>query len=168
MLSEKITDGNFNPCEVTYIPIVTRYASRGVLTNHKNDVAMIYMSQNGFYKLPGGGIEGNETKEIAFMREIKEETGYVCEIIQELGYIEEHKNRTNFCQHSYCFLAKVIGKMDDNMLTDNVKSLGFELKWMDIGEAIKRMRQALKVCEDYKLRFVILRDQIILEYVMKR
>ena len=150
----------------TYIPIVSRYASRGVLMNHKNEVAMIYMSQNGFNKLAGGGIEANETKEIAFMREIKEETGYACEIIQELGYIEEHKNRTNFCQYSYCFLAKVIGEMNDKMLTDNEKLLGFELEWMNIDEAIKRMRQALKACEDYKMKFMILRDQIILEYVM--
>jgi len=167
MLSEKITDANFYHCEIAYIPKISRFASRGVLMNQKNEVALIFMRQNGLYKLAGGGLEANETEEMAFLREVEEETGYTCEIIQALGYIEEHKNRTDFCQYSYCFLAKVIGESKNIMLTDIEITLGFELEWMDIDEALKRMKQALEVCDDYKMKFMMIRDKLILEYVME-
>lgn len=51
---------------------------------------MMFMSKNGYHKLPGGGIEASETPDLAFLPEVKEETGYDSVILEKLGCIEEH------------------------------------------------------------------------------
>lgn len=43
----------------------------------------------------GGGIESNESLEDAVHREIAEEIGYTCEIIDHIGYIVDHYNVLN-------------------------------------------------------------------------
>lgn len=91
LLLAKITDADIIGGKFGYLDKITRYAARGILIDEKKNVAMMFMSKNGFYKLPGGGIEALETPEIAFIREVKEETGYSSTIIEKLGYIEEHK-----------------------------------------------------------------------------
>lgn len=63
MLKKIITDSDFYPCKTEYILEINRYASRGMLIDELGNVAMMYMSKNGFYKLPGGGLEKNETEE---------------------------------------------------------------------------------------------------------
>ena len=100
MLIKKITDQDIFGGTFELMEKVSRYASRGVLIDDQLNAAMMYMSEPNLYKLPGGGIEADETREEALLREIKEETGYEAEIIYDLGYIEEHKNRNNFMQIS--------------------------------------------------------------------
>lgn len=165
MLKKIITDSDFYPCKTEYILEINRYASRGVLIDELDNVAMMYMSKNGFYKLPGGGLEKNETEVQAFIREIKEETGYNCEIISKFGFVEEHKNRNGFFQYSHCFYAKTVGDITEYHLTDNEKELGFKLEWFSIEEAIKIMGICLKKCNDYGFRFMLLRDLSILQYL---
>lgn len=166
-LIKKITDANFFDCIPSYMDIVTRYASRGIVFNDSNQIAMLYVSNNQSYKLPGGGIEGIETEKEAFLREILEETGYKVEIIEELGIIEEHKIKNNFMQISYCFTSKAISKHEIH-LTDHEIFLGMELVWVSIYDAIDIINKCIKSCDDYKMKFMLLRDKTILTIAINK
>jgi len=60
----------------------------------KNDMLLAIEKPDGYF-LPGGGIDPGETKEIALLREIFEETGHQGKIISYLGvanqYVQSHK-----------------------------------------------------------------------------
>lgn len=167
MLISKITDADIIGGKAEYLNEVTRYGARGILIDDNLNIAMMFMSKNGYYKLPGGGIEGSETDEIAFLREVKEETGYGSVIVKRLGYIEEHKMQNKFMQISYCFVAR---KNSDNQtvsFTDNEKALGFSSIWMTYENALGVMTKSFESCKDYSMRFILLRDKIILESAYK-
>jgi 8-oxo-dGTP diphosphatase len=142
---------------------ISRYGSRGVLLNNELNIAMMFMSQLNLYKLPGGGVEEGENKEEAFLREIREETGCEAEITHELGYIEEHKNRNDYMQYSYCFIASVLKNNDDATLSENEINLGMEVKWMTLDKALELMNNSIHSCDDYSTKFMLLRDKTILE-----
>lgn len=62
---------------------VIRNGARGIVIRQDGKIAIFYKSNKKQYKLPGGGIENNETPEIAFKREVLEETGCNVEIIKK-------------------------------------------------------------------------------------
>jgi len=63
----------------------------------------------GYWALPGGKVEAEETVEEAIVREVKEETGLKVEIIRKIG--EYHYSGTNneidYDYYPTCFLVKV-------------------------------------------------------------
>ncbi|MCS7461744.1 NUDIX domain-containing protein [Paenibacillus doosanensis] len=165
-LIKRITDSDFMGGAPVWIDKVSRYGSRGVLVDGEMNVAMMYMAKTKLYKLPGGGVDEGEDRQAAFLREIKEETGYEAEIVHELGYIEEHKNRNQFMQYSYCFIAKAC-KKGVTMLSENEARLGMETRWMPLDQALEAMNNSARNCEEYSAKFMILRDKTILEKAME-
>jgi 8-oxo-dGTP diphosphatase len=166
-LIRRLTDSDILGGPPVWINSVSRFSSRGVLVDEQLNVAMMYMSQLNLYKLPGGGVEEGEVKEEAFLREVREETGFEAEIIHELGYIEEHKNQNNFMQYSYCFVAKALEYIDDATLSESEIKLGMEAQWMPLTKALELMNESVYRCEDYSTKFMILRDKTILEEAVK-
>ncbi|WP_127531442.1 NUDIX hydrolase [Paenibacillus kobensis] len=162
-LIRTITDSDFIGGRIVLLPFVSRVASRGVLLNEKKQIAMMDLATLKLSKLPGGGVEKGENYEQAFVREIKEETGYVCEIVHTLGYIEEHKNRNNFMQRSYCYIAKASNDCGPVMLTAQEKRLGMNLNWMHMKDAIRTLSHSAAVLKDHSSRFTLLRDLTIIE-----
>lgn len=161
-LIKRITDSDILGGIPEFMDTISRYGSRGVLVDNMLNVAMMYMSKSNLYKLPGGGVNDGENMEDAFLREIKEETGYEAEIIHELGYIEEHKKRNDFMQFSYCYIAKA-QKRQNTMLSESEIQLGMVVKWMTQDRALEVMNYSVLNCEDYSTKFMILRDKTILE-----
>lgn len=168
-LIDRITDADFEYGEIEYLDRISRYAARGVVIKPGKiaKVAMIHMSSNGFYKLPGGGMESNESKEDAFRREVLEEVGYRVDIIHHLGIIEEHKVRNNFKQVSYCFIGETRGEKQETQLTKSEKFLGFQVKWMTLPQARRAMCQSIAKCNEYTMRFLLKRDKQIIERAME-
>ncbi|WP_274365884.1 NUDIX hydrolase [Paenibacillus thermotolerans] len=162
-LIKRITDHDINGDFPSFIETVSRYASRGVLIDDDLNVAMMYMSNLNLYKLPGGGVDEGENRVDAFLREIKEETGYEADLIHELGYIEEHKKRNDYFQLSYCYVAKARNNAGPAMLTEEEIQLGMTVKWMKLDEAVELMNRSAKYCEDYSTKFMLLRDIIIIK-----
>jgi ADP-ribose pyrophosphatase YjhB (NUDIX family) len=162
-LIKRITDSDILGGFPEYMDTISRYGSRGLLVDNILNVAMMYMSLPNLYKLPGGGMEEGEDTKAAFLREIKEETGYDAEIIHELGYIEEHKKRNDFMQFSYCFIAKAHNSVGNVMLSESEMQLGMEVKWMTLDKALEVMNESVLNCDDYSTKFMILRDKTILE-----
>lgn len=162
-LCVRITDADFFGGEAAYLETPNRVGARGLLTDENGNVAMMYMAAYGFYKLPGGGLESGESKEEAFIREIKEETGCTCDIIEQIGVAEEHKNQNDFFQRSFVFIAKLISR-GENALTEKEQSLGFGLQWLKPEEAIEKVAASLEKCGIYSTKFVLKRDLSILRF----
>ena len=137
-----------------------RKAARTVLFN-KNKVALLFVSKYGYHKLPGGGIEENETIKEGLKREIVEETACNTKIKNELGIIIEYRDDVNELQISYCFIAEVIKILKTNLFTDEEKEEGYELQWVSLDEAIKLIEKEKP--SNYIGKFIVKRDLIFLK-----
>ncbi|EOH96254.1 NUDIX hydrolase [Enterococcus pallens] len=85
-----------------------RYAAYVIISNDKNEIALV-QAPNGAYFLPGGEIEGNETKEEAIDREMLEELGFRITLADYLGeaceYFYSRHRDTYFYNPGYFFVA---------------------------------------------------------------
>jgi 8-oxo-dGTP diphosphatase len=137
-----------------------RKSSRGVIVNQENKIALIFVSSEGYYKLPGGDREAGEDKFITFNREVLEETGCEVDIIKELGLIIEYRNKMKELKFSYCFVGRVKEDTGTLALTKKEVERGFQLKWVGIDEAINLVKNSQP--KSYAGMFVRYRDLIIL------
>lgn len=146
-----------------------RLAARGIVIREDGKIAVFNKSNKNEYKLPGGGIEGEENPEIAFKREAMEETGCEVEIIKELGTTEEYKSLNNFKQISYVYVAKVIKDTKQLHVTEKEKDEGAKLLWETPQKALELITEcynnliASKYESVYSTKFIVLRDRKILE-----
>ena len=91
--------------------VFSRPSARGIIIKNRK-IAMVHSRKYDYYKFPGGGIEGNERKEDALIREVLEETGLcvVRESITEYGQVHRIQKGTKediFIQDNYYFLCSV-------------------------------------------------------------
>ncbi|MFM2424015.1 MAG: hypothetical protein RLZZ70_404 [Candidatus Parcubacteria bacterium] len=131
--------GIVNPRNVTEDEVLAyklREAVRAIVFDADKKVALLKVSRDSYFKLPGGGVEEGEDFETALKRECLEEIG--CEImnVSPLGYTEEYWKEDTEKQISYCYLAELNGQKGIPDLTQSEKDRGFETVWMTVGEAI--------------------------------
>jgi 8-oxo-dGTP pyrophosphatase MutT (NUDIX family) len=108
---------------------IVREACRVVLVDDTGLIPILFVSKENYYKLPWGGIDHDEDKDQALVREMLEETWCVADIIQELGIvIQETKNRK---QLSYCYFWNIIKKWTLNF-TEEESQKWFELQWVSV------------------------------------
>lgn len=168
-----IKNSNFNLQNQELNNPEIRYASRGLVFNEKNEIAIFHKKNKNEYKLPGGGIELRETPKDAFLREIEEETGCIVEITDYLGIIIEEKSSTNFKQISYVYVSRVINDLHKLKLTEKEKEEGAVFHWVAIEDALNLITN----CKDklvgsnydnlYRSLFMVERDKEILKYYLK-
>lgn len=149
-----------------------RYASRGIVI--KNDkIAILNKANKNEFKLPGGGIESDETPEDAFRREVLEETGCEVDIIERLGIIEEHKTLANFKQISYVFVGKVTKDTNECHFTEKESDEGAKILWTTPNNGLELITNCFdkiigsKYEDEYQTKFIVYRDKTILEYYLK-
>jgi len=131
-----------NPENVSEIEVKdyqTREAVRAVVFDKDERIALLHVSKENYYKLPGGGIENTENKMNALERECKEEIGCDIEVINEIGSIVEYRKIFNLKQTSFCYFAKVKGYKGMPDFTDDEKENGFEQVWLSYDEALKAL-----------------------------
>ncbi len=107
-----------------------RNAARAVLLNDRDEVALMHVAKEGYYKLPGGGFEGDEQAEHALVREMLEETGCAIAVERALGRIDEYREGKELFHVSYCYLARVVGEPGQPQLTREERARGFEVVWL--------------------------------------
>ncbi len=142
-----------------------RAAARAVVMNGLGQIALLYVSTDNYYKLPGGGVEPGESIEQALHREVLEEAGCSIEMLGEVGMIEELRNAWGIMQTSHCYLATVVGNCTEPSFTDQETMNGFELDWASPEDALQLIHDS--VPQTYLGKFVQVRDQIFLQEAME-
>lgn len=141
ILDETIIDKTLAPASRD--DYTTREAARGIVYDDAGAVALLFVARDGYYKLPGGGIDPGESPEIAFARELKEEIGCTAEITHELGTLLEQRYYWNMTQLSYCYVARQTGEKGKPDFTESERERGFEVVWAnDIDEAIRLLESS--------------------------
>jgi len=116
-----------------------REACRAIVSDDDGLIALLYVANEDYYKLPGGGIEKGEEKLNALQRECLEEIGCDVEVISEVGSITEYRKIFKIKQISYCYLAKVKGPKGISNLTTEEIDKGFKQVWLAYPEAMQAM-----------------------------
>lgn len=143
-----------------------RRASRA-LVFFENKIAMLNAEKLNLHKLPGGGIDQNESITEGLVREIREETGCKIGDIAELGLVIEYRGTIELLQISYVFTGNVLDRAEMPNFTEKELGEGFRLVWLGVEDAINIMKNEDKP-NSYAGKFIHARDLGILEYYLRR
>jgi len=141
---------------------LVREAVRTVVIDEDGMVALLHVSKENYYKLPGGGVEGAEDKITALRRECQEEIGCDIEVIDEIGFIVEYRRIFNLRQISYCYLAKVKGKKGTPKFTNEETKGGFKEIWLTYEDARRALVESEAVTFE-GMAYIVPRDLTFLE-----
>lgn len=165
MLSLTLNPENGEESDVAQFDV--REAARGVVVNDNGHVALLHVSRDSYYKLPGGGIDPGEDREIALRRECVEEVGCAVTDIVPLGTVVEYRKFLQLKQISHCFMARIVGEVQAPQFTDHEKERGFEPPiWVSIDEALRLLRSSRAASLEGRA-YILPRDIAILEEAKK-
>lgn len=154
-----------NPENVSEVEVNSyriREAVRAIVVDEQNAVALLHVTAEAYYKIPGGGIKHKEDHESALQRECLEEIGSEVEVLAELGFIVEWRKFCNLKQISYCYFAKLKGKKGTPRYTQKELSQGFKQLWVPYNEAVQRISQHQATSIEGS-RYIVPRDTLFLE-----
>lgn len=120
-----INELGFDQEHIAKLPVVVK--ARAVLVTPTGDLVMTReRSETNRYihGIPGGRLEPGETDVEGLVREVKEETGYDCEILVELGSIDVV--RQEYLSRSMFWLTRTIGGQGALAVTEEEKAVDFE------------------------------------------
>lgn len=138
-----------------------RKASRSIVLNDSQKIALLFVSKNNYHKLPGGGIEAGENIITALNREIMEEAGVSINVLGEIGTIIEYRDKHELLQISYCYYSEVEGDIKEPSFTEDETNNGFQLKWVTLDDAISIIGN--DVPDNYVGKFIQSRDLMFLK-----
>ena len=167
-----INDADFGLESVPLTNPRIRVGARGIVIRDDGKISLFNENNKGDYKLPGGGVEGGETPEQTFKREVYEEVG--CEItdIREVGLVFEERSHFNFQQVSHVFIGRLVKDLHELHLTAKERVWGGKMLWVEPKEALRLVTECMDNLKnltpenEYHLRFMVLRDRKILEYFL--
>ncbi len=157
-----------NPRNVSNDEVLTyslREAARAIVFDENNLVALLHVTRDGYYKLPGGGIDENETKLDALQRECQEEVGCRVEVLHEIGSTTEYWKEDTDKQISYCYMTKVTGPKGIPLLTESERKRGFETVWLPYEEAIAMVAGSKPT--HFEGEYIVPRELVFLEEARK-
>jgi len=147
-----------------------REAVRAVVIDEKNDIALLQVTNEKYYKLPGGGIEKGENKVTALKRECLEEIGCNISVLDEIGIIVEYRKMFEIKQISYCYIAKVNGKKGKSQFTQKEIGEGFKQLWLPYEKALSLISNNIAINLEGS-SYIVPRDSIFLkrarQYLLK-
>lgn len=129
-----------------------RPSSRAIIIKNRK-IAMIHSLKYDYYKFPGGGIENNEDRITALVREVKEEAGLKVKLdsVREYGYvhrIQKGHQEDVFIQDNYYYLCDIEEESTLQKLDGYEQDELFTLEFVDPILAIKTNRNGAKRPKD--------------------
>lgn len=121
-----------------------RYAARAVILDGEK-VLIEYAKSKPVIMLPGGGREGDESKETCVIRECQEECGLIVQPIKQLFVIKEYYQDVIF--HSCYMLCEVVGNCETN-LTASEKELAIKSFYQDVKIVCNDLKNVLDSIQD--------------------
>ncbi len=116
-----------------------RKAARCIL-KREDKIALLHVQKFSYHKLPGVGMEGDETWEEALKRELREEIGSKIEIEGKRGKIIEYMSHSGTKQVSHCHIAEEV-ESGSSEFTEKEIEEGFRPEWQTVGEAVRKMEE---------------------------
>lgn len=151
--------------EVLQWPV--RDAARAVVIDDTHNMALLHVSRDGYYKLPGGGVDEGEDTETALHRECIEEIGRDVEIVAELGIVTEYRKFLSLKQVSHCYLARAVGSTAAPQFTEHEKERGFlPPLWVPLDEAERLLSTCTPLSKEGK-EYIVPRDIAIVSAARK-
>ena len=147
-------------------PILNRHSVRGIIIRG-GKIAMAHVTRFGYYKFPGGGSEGSETKLQTLIREVREESGLVVkpETARPYGYVtrtQKSRRGYRYNQDNFYYFCEAEDEVLSQKLTESEQESGYVLEFVDPVEAIR----ASRATPSYSDRFASLsidRECLVLE-----
>jgi ADP-ribose pyrophosphatase YjhB (NUDIX family) len=90
-------------------------AVSAIVTNEAGSILLILRTDNGYWSIPGGGVEPGETLKEATAREVREETGIDCEVTRLVGIYSDPHHVAAYAdgevrqEFSICFTTRILG-----------------------------------------------------------
>lgn len=140
-----------------------REGARGIIVDSRGRICLMHATKPGYHKLPGGGLEKDETPKEAFVRECLEETGFAVNVTDELGIIEEYRTDISRHQTSFCFIGQANEKEAEPNMEPGEIDKGFQPEWFSTEKAL----QIMKNQPDRSKRLIVDRDLLILETALR-
>ena len=138
----KLIDDQYPLTTITH----KRKCARAIILNEKNEVCLLHVygdddfGHRDYYETPGGGVKDNESEEEAVIREALEETGTICEIIDELGIVDDYYNLIHRNNLNYYYLLRV-KEYSHTEYEDYEKKIIDKIIWTNIDNAIKMVEE---------------------------
>jgi len=131
------------------MPVIKKRTVRAIIL--KDGKYAMQRSRAGEYKIPGGGVEGDETDLETLAREVREECGMVLktDTVKFIGSILEYRADIfepdkQYNVETVYYRCDVTDERYDLMLTDSEKEAGFECVWAPAEEIIRVNHEVIK------------------------
>ncbi len=168
----RIKDENIGQRCVNFNDLSNRCAAYGIV-KRDDKIALINVSNRGYYLLPGGAISENIDYRSAFMDKMYEQLGCRVDVEKIIGAIEEERFLKLFKQTSYVFLANVTEYNEKKNYTEDEIFNGVKIDWVNEDRALSIVALAydnldIDDAEDlYDIKFNVKKSQTILEEYLK-
>lgn len=148
----------------TWSSFSERIGVRAIIVNDLKQVALMHVTNKGYYKLPGGGVDPGETLEDALKRELNEEAGVESyDVLDEVGEIDEYREEWGKLSKHLCYLVKLTSDLGESSQTDKEIDHGYKVIWAkDIDDAIAKVESGEP--QEYGQDFERLRELTFLQY----
>lgn len=124
-----------------------RNSARSIIIRDRK-IAMVHSLKFGFYKFPGGGIEGGEAPVDAMIRETREEAGLAVlpDTVKEYGYVHRIQRSDQdetecFIQDNYYYLCQAEEQPMAQQLDAYEADEGYTLEFVSPALAIQQNRR---------------------------
>ena len=118
-----------------------RLTARAIVKNQRGMYAVMYSDKFKLYSLPGGGVEDGEEVLTALRREVYEETGCICDEIEELGIVVENRASLDYTQINYYFVVTTTHRPGVNHLTESEQASRTVVQWHSFDEMVRLINE---------------------------